>query len=379
MLYLHNAKSGCSTVRATLIREASRTGAFPQIPDGDLPPGVVHGPGPWWSKAAHLISRSTRSFTLVRNPFARILSAYLDKICRPNHIREQFLDSLGLARDSDISFEQFLDLIDPATQMLDEHWQPQVENVLWGAAPISRVFYLESFAESNEDLRRMLGLRTEFIVRQEHATGASSKLAEHLTPRAVDRIRSIYAGDFDAFGYSTDPDDAMQAPGLSSEGVPPDPVALRTVHLIGITATGAGDPRTARALWDTTQTYAQRIALMPWAKHLSPENLSEHVAETERLLVEGDRNQRHLAQRYVAFHAKRFDPDAVTSSLQSLLASAPYLLIVQARWVDHLIATGRLDEAHQRIGQLEHLAWTESAGWHDQTLPRLKKRLARAS
>ena len=102
-IYINNYKCGCSTVRQTLWAAehaqgvASAPGAIHEQPDS----------WPWvddperWEHSEHAFV-----FTLVRNPYVRVLSAYLDKIREPA-IWGPFTARHGLG-DDQLSFMEFL-------------------------------------------------------------------------------------------------------------------------------------------------------------------------------------------------------------------------------------------------------------------------------
>jgi len=77
------------------------------------------------------------AMAVIRNPFSRILSAYLDKILYHENPRSQLSlsalpatqNSFGLTSDQRPSFEQFLRWIkaQPDTQQWNSHWRPMVQ------------------------------------------------------------------------------------------------------------------------------------------------------------------------------------------------------------------------------------------------------------
>lgn len=379
VMYLHNPKAGCSTVRATMIRDANVDGQFPDLPEEDLPPRVVHGPGPWWSTELQHVTDRTTVFSVVRNPFARALSAYLDKIRRPNHIRRQFLDAHRLPPDAEVSFEEFLERVDLATQIPDQHWLPQTSSLMWTSVPVTRIYFLENLAESADDLSALLGLRTPLVVRQRHSTRASDRLAEHLTPRARQRVLELYADDFDAFGYSHDPADATRAPATFIGGPDWSRQDLHTIHLAGWTGAGPTDEEQPVRLWDTCETYAQRALVMAWPRRLPPSHVRQFVEETHEVLRGSDRNDLFIARRFVCHQPRRFEAGVVRAAAGRLRRSAPYALMAHAAEVRAMIASGDVEGATARLHVLDGLAWEEDRPWRDVTLPELRASLAAAA
>jgi hypothetical protein len=64
-------------------------------------------------------------FSFVRNPFTRVASAFLNKFNVEHPKRPTYMRKLGLARDAELAFLEFLHKlseIDPRTH--NKHWMP---------------------------------------------------------------------------------------------------------------------------------------------------------------------------------------------------------------------------------------------------------------
>jgi hypothetical protein len=221
--YVLNAKGGCSTILTHLwkiLDDIRGSASF----NGD-----PHAAWPWGRisdcsvrEISHVSVR--RTFTMVRNPFARALSAYLSKIGQRkdsdlfvwNIFRERF----ALAADARPSFDDYLEMIErEPVEMMDIHWAPQVRNLMQPAARIDDIFYLESIEELHvflEQWSNMPVARSDVGKRD-----AVDKMAHYYTPRAIERVRRIYADDFDIFGYEPDyREQASQRPIRQMAGSP---------------------------------------------------------------------------------------------------------------------------------------------------------------
>lgn len=65
-------------------------------------------------------------FVVLRNPFERIVSAYLDKFVKKPPKYDPYLKSLGLRADADPSFRQFLSIVcNQKNKNYNNHWKPQ--------------------------------------------------------------------------------------------------------------------------------------------------------------------------------------------------------------------------------------------------------------
>lgn len=239
LVYLNNPKAACSTIKATFMRGlAARQGI---TLDGAALTAHVHGTSDLRSGGFHQITPGrTRIFTVVRNPYTRVLSAYLDKIVRPepNSItRRRMALQYGLAPDHVPDFAAFLRLIAQPGHLLDPHFAPQVANTLpyaFGAT----VHAFEDLATRAPQLSDLMGAPLQ--IRQRHATQAT---AGALTDDAAALISALYAEDFDTFGYSRDPA-LRHAPPASVPQViaPGDGITARCAALLGRMNDGAAPP-----------------------------------------------------------------------------------------------------------------------------------------
>lgn len=197
--YLQNAKAGCSTVQLTLERD-----------------GPVREFGPSDSVSA-LLARPT--FSVVRNPYARALSCYLQKVApnpkrRNERTRERLVSVGGLDGSREISFSTFLDVAE-RFPLADRHWAPQWLNLVQPVAPV-RVFYLERLAELSAFLTECgLGLNSY----ADDRVNAASQM-DLYDSTSLERVRRLYADDFAMFGYGDDP--AVQAPVSAIDALPGD-------------------------------------------------------------------------------------------------------------------------------------------------------------
>ena len=165
-----------------------------------------------------------KRFAMVRDPYSRTLSAYLNKIgsrlppkpesdemdhweriaARIEAWRSQVLDTNAYP---EVNFEVFLlwlrDSDDPA--VLDEHWAVQSRILSY---PDVSFDWIGRFENLNEDSQRILeeigsdvGFPTQDQVKFA-PTNAASRLDAYLTPRTEALIEEIFAEDFLNFGYA---------------------------------------------------------------------------------------------------------------------------------------------------------------------------------
>ena len=155
-------------------------------------------------------------FTYVRNPYTRVLSAYLHKVVGEPWARAEFMPQLGLYPAKEIGFAEFLRAVrDQADIARDIHWRTQAGLIQPRLVKYDFIGRFESFAASFESVIERCNAMTqkaairfldqEYSMAAAHATDASAKLKHYLGPEERDLIGLIYADDFNTFGYGYDP------------------------------------------------------------------------------------------------------------------------------------------------------------------------------
>ena len=202
--YLKNPKAASSTILLALWAKEYQEGRVDHMPAKTL-----HKRDVPWPKLQDLseITGDPYVFSLVRNPYTRILSCYLDKIADGlSGTFEKFCRAYNRPIDRDVTFEEFLSAIASTPRKRENpHWRPQVENLLLGSS--LAIHFVGHFEHMKEDLPLIMekvGAPRDLPPRTTHASGASEELDSYMTKEAVSLIRKKYAEDFSAFGYSED-------------------------------------------------------------------------------------------------------------------------------------------------------------------------------
>jgi hypothetical protein len=219
LIYLNNPKAGCSTIKFSLwtaIDDLTGKSSFG---------GNVHArkADPFARDVFALTATdqakfsAASMFSVVRNPYSRILAAYLDKIPNDRAVWDIFHQSFGLKPDltkEELSFGDFLRLIDTAPpDLLDGHFRLQTDNLLWPYSAPNFVGYLEDMRPVEQFLSSF-GVVLRDHVR--HATRSADLLHEYYDFSCSELCRKIYAEDFELLGYSTDFDEAKMPSRISS-------------------------------------------------------------------------------------------------------------------------------------------------------------------
>ncbi|MEO0963924.1 MAG: sulfotransferase family 2 domain-containing protein [Planctomycetota bacterium] len=280
-VYLNNPKCACWAIKTTLW-QGDRSRYLPPLNR----PQEVHGRRQWDLDFEGAAEDRWFRFTATRNPFARILSAYLDKIERPGVVRDKFCLRYGLDRSVSIRFTDFLTVIqDSPAEDDDPHWRPQAVNTMHGAFPVDMIARLEEPETLDRAMQRAVSRPLEAT--RPHSTNANAAVAEYYGTRETELLLNRYAIDFEAFGYGPDPIDlAPVGPAESTRSADPDAVAL-------IDALGAADPQTRIARLDAISSNASNAArLLAFAAEIANdmEDASQAVDLAKRALALDDRS-----------------------------------------------------------------------------------------
>lgn len=202
LLYVSVPKVASSTLKVTLLRLA--LGDPDYLPkrkhrDADR---LLHRPPPGFDFDAP----DLRRFCFVRDPYARLLSCYLDKFApragwdSPQRLRVR----RDLLADpmTPIAFPEFVERVAAqAPADMNRHWRPQTALLHWGKIRYDFVGRLERFEAELARLAPIVDLRP-WLHRRTKKTGAATRLADHYTPALAARVRETFAADFEALGYA---------------------------------------------------------------------------------------------------------------------------------------------------------------------------------
>ncbi|WP_290584151.1 sulfotransferase family 2 domain-containing protein [Ketobacter sp.] len=208
--YLQIPKSACSTIKLSFLKNS-----IPEFNDS-LSQKSLHDDQKHWitygsSELHQTLERKKDAlipiYTVVRNPFTRVLSGYREKIELRKDSDKYILD-LGLDLRSKISFDQFLDsLIDRPQISLDSHFQSQTVIISQQLMNTIKIGYMEDLELYLEHfIKSIFGQERNAIVekRSPHVTG-SSEIATlekyYKSQTTIDKVLYIYRDDFTAFGY----------------------------------------------------------------------------------------------------------------------------------------------------------------------------------
>ncbi|MGM0433323.1 MAG: sulfotransferase family protein [Pseudomonadota bacterium] len=136
------------------------------------------------------------SFAFVRNPYTRVLSAFLDKVERRAN-----------RNNRDVSFLEFLEYLERGGLYSNAHWAPQHSLLL---LPFERFDFFGKTENLNKDLSyvlQQLGLYSEsdgVLSALSNSTGASKKIDSYYDKETRLKVKELYSEDFNFFGYSSE-------------------------------------------------------------------------------------------------------------------------------------------------------------------------------
>jgi len=210
LVYLNNAKVACSTIKKSLWRAVDKklgTRTYVESPH-DRPRAP-------FSKNLRDLKRNddyaefleATFFSVVRNPYVRILSSYLNKVRSgrgSGRFWRKFTLHFDLPATAQLSFLEFLELISrEEPTRLDWHLCPQAVNLLYPIAPLDFIGHLERFDLGTT--RFLLDQGISIQSHRPHKTDAGERIMEFYGRRERRIVLRYYEKDFELFGYSEDP------------------------------------------------------------------------------------------------------------------------------------------------------------------------------
>ena len=211
VVYVETPKAGCTTIKRALqiIEAGGEAELAKNVHDRDSSPLKTPETSSFSAQEIYT-SPDLFRFCFVRNPYTRVVSAYLDKFVSNKWEARRRLPKLGFPPDAEISLLQFLKAIAKRKpEQMDIHWMPQTVLLQPDKVRYGVIGRLESFdADFTAIMQRIAPSFVETygaFNHSPHRTGASQRVAELVGEQEDVLIRRIYADDFAVFGYDTVP------------------------------------------------------------------------------------------------------------------------------------------------------------------------------
>lgn len=211
-LYAQTPKVASSTLKHTLhIFALEGSGVdvshIPRHPGPVMSPFIKPFQLPDDMLAEVLFGNEFKRFCFVREPYGRILSSYLDKICGNAKEKKGILRNLGRDvedMEQEVTFTEFVELISEfPSRKMDHHWRPQFDILRPDKVSYDFVGRLENFDEDTVKLEGIIGIplceKLKAVV--PHKTAASSKVAQYYDDHLKSLVKKRFEADFVSFGY----------------------------------------------------------------------------------------------------------------------------------------------------------------------------------
>lgn len=206
LIYIEVLKAGCTTIKNLLATCLyGRQLSNPHDIHARQNSGLLGPSDIGLSRFESLLyDPQTLVFTVVREPFSRLRSCYLDKIARPNHVIISTLMG-DRAHDKPISFETFVRRACATAETTDNgHWAPMSRIVPMSSGVNIRVIKLENLSHELSPVLDRLDASPairDSITRPLNAAGRAHIFDAEWTEPLKDEVRKAYTADFALFGY----------------------------------------------------------------------------------------------------------------------------------------------------------------------------------
>ncbi len=209
-IYLSVPKAANSTIKG-ILQEVELTGSYLKAPrrlhNRATSPLIAPYQLPVDNFTSIINSGEFYKFTLVRNPFSRLLSCYLDRVKAKNStVRKEILEKLNKDNNYQIQFEEFINVIlDIDPQQMNIHYRPQTLLTCFDLINFDEILKFEEFPENfSALLSKVCGDGIQFDLEKNLSpkrTNATDKVNQYFDRHLKRKIAQKYQQDFTTFGY----------------------------------------------------------------------------------------------------------------------------------------------------------------------------------
>jgi hypothetical protein len=202
-LFTKNEKCGNNTVRISLQHLAADKPLPANFRDSNRWFAPLLQPSDLGLKKPADINAIPFKFAVVRNPYSRILSCYLNKFAPGFRKREKYGRIVGGGADMD--FATFVARVaEQKPEEMDPHWRIQYHNIFCDIIAYDRFVRFENMDEEFGAILRQFSPGAAIRNVRKGQYRAGEKIAAYYTPQIARTVRDAFAIDFETFGYSED-------------------------------------------------------------------------------------------------------------------------------------------------------------------------------
>jgi len=220
LLFCRNAKVGTTTwlthfLRLSNLSEAEKNSTIFSSPKlhKNIPP-LFPVPD---DVDLRVLAKSSTSFSMVRHPFERLVSAFQDKMVDgtdPSYfnVRNYIIEKYG-----DVTFPNFVNMIlhksiskcrTLNSCRIDKHWRPFISRCGYCDLPYRVIAKAENFQDDQRFIGDLAGVQLDKVETHHSSGGSTRQLSKEyfsmLDTHTVNRLYKLYKVDFEMFGYSPD-------------------------------------------------------------------------------------------------------------------------------------------------------------------------------
>lgn len=197
-IYSYIPKNACSTMRLSL---AIENGCI----DNETDYGWFHENNNTFSADLASLIKARYTFVILRCPYARLASAYLDKVVGSGPAGAMFANMVGSTGVGSVTFRAFVGAMkNPAIRDANPHWRPQKDFLVY--KQYDDYFSLEAFGEAVRQIQDKTGMtifdargitghgleKLELIDRGDHANLRASEISSLKREKVCPSPRSLY-------------------------------------------------------------------------------------------------------------------------------------------------------------------------------------------
>lgn len=211
-VYVETPKVACSTIKVTL--QKMELGVLDSGDEDsninwhDRESSPLLQPSQISNLKSFLLRDDIYKFCFVRNPYGRLLSAYLNKIAGNKPQKRNLLLQLGYNPtdlSKSISFETFVDaVVEQPISMMNIHWRTQYYQTFQDGIEYDFIGRFESFNDDFSNVLNVLYGENKPIITNDfrHKTSANDQIIEHYTDTLKNKVYEKFKIDFEYFGYA---------------------------------------------------------------------------------------------------------------------------------------------------------------------------------